>query len=231
MPTVQPDRHLVEQIRAELEQAAEPERAPKMQAYMKSEMAYLGVPVPAVRAIARAAERERRPSTTEQLIATSTALWRQARYREHRYAATELTNAAAARKLRTMATLPMFEEMIVTGAWWDHVDEVSHRIGHLLLQYPDEMTPTLRRWASADDRWLRRTSVICQLQAKTATDLALLSDAIEANLADPDFFLRKAIGWALREYAKTDPSWVRTFVAAHDSALSGLSRREALKHL
>ena len=73
--------------------------------------------------------------------------------------------------------------------------------------------------------------MICQVGAKDRTDVALLTTAVEANLDDWDFFLRKAIGWALRQFARTDPDWVRDFVAAHDERLSHLSRREALKHL
>ena len=91
--------------------------------------------------------------------------------------------------------------------------------------------PDRARWAVGDDRWLRRVAVICQVGAKDRTDRVLLSDAILANAADRDFFLRKAIGWALRDYARTDPAWVRDFVAAHEDELSPLSKREALKHL
>ena len=87
----------------------------------------------------------------------------------------------------------------------------------------------MRRWARDPDRWRRRTAVICQIGAKDRVDTALLTDAIEANAADPDFFLRKGIGWALRQHARLDPDWVRTFTASHD--LSPLSRSEALKHL
>ena len=79
-------------------------------------------------------------------------------------------------------------------------------------------------WRTDPDRWLRRTSVICQINAKERTDLDLLTDAIVANLDDKDFFLRKAIGWALRQHARIDPDWVRAFVAAHDDRLSGLSK-------
>ena len=89
----------------------------------------------------------------------------------------------------------------------------------------------MRGWAIDDDRWLRRVAVICQLGAKDRTDRALLTDAVLANAADRDFFLRKAIGWALRDYARTDPAWVRRFVTAHEDELSPLSKREALKHL
>jgi 3-methyladenine DNA glycosylase AlkD len=223
------DRILVERVRTGLRAAAEPSRAPQMQAYMKSAMPYLGVPVPAVRALVRAEAMSRPPGSTDALSATAAALWRDATHREERYAATALVDVPAARRLQTTALLPLYQEMITTGAWWDHVDEVSHRIGGLLTAFPDEMAPTLRSWAHDPDRWLRRSSIICQIGLKQATDTELLADTIAANVDDRDFFLRKAIGWALREYAKTDPGWVRAFVAAHE--LSPLSRREALKRL
>jgi 3-methyladenine DNA glycosylase AlkD len=92
------------------------------------------------------------------------------------------------------------------------------------------VAPVVRVWSTDPDRWLRRAAVICQLGSGPTTDTALLADTIEANRSDPDFFLRKGIGWALRQYARTDPAWVRAFVAAHPD-LSLLSRREALRHL
>jgi 3-methyladenine DNA glycosylase AlkD len=223
------DRVLVDRVRAGLAAAAVPDRAPQMQAYMKSTMPYLGVRVPDVRAIVRAAAKARPPASTEALAATAATLWREATHREERYAATALTAVPAARPFQTTALLPLYREMITTGAWWDHVDEVSHRIGGLLVAFPAGLAPMVRDWARDPDRWLRRSAVICQLGLKTATDPELLADAIRANLADPDFFVRKGIGWALRDYAKTNPDWVRAFAAAHD--LSPLSRREALKHL
>ena len=89
----------------------------------------------------------------------------------------------------------------------------------------------LRAWATDDDLWVRRTAVICQVGLRADTDLDLLEHAIEANVDDPTFWLRKAIGWALRDYARTDPGWVRAEVLRHGDRMSGLSRREALKHL
>ena len=90
----------------------------------------------------------------------------------------------------------------------------------------------IREWSTDPDRWLRRSSIICQLALKHRTDVALLTDVIEPNLADREFFIRKAIGWALRQYARTDPDWVRAFVAVSTrTPLSPLSRREAMKHL
>ncbi len=200
-----------------------------MQTYMKSDQPYLGVAVPAVRAIVEAAARDYPPASGDQLAATAEALWRGATHREHRYAATALTGLRLADG--SMTLLPLYEEMIVTGAWWDHVDAVAPRLGQLLITHPAKMRPLLLAWSTAPDRWLRRASIIAQLGAKTRTDTDLLTTVIDANTADQDFFVRKAIGWALRDYARTEPQWVRQFVAARGDALSTLSRLEATKHL
>ena len=121
---------------------------------------------------------------------------------------------------------------MVTGAWWDHVDEVaSHLVGGVLAGHRVEVTPVMRAWAVDDDLWVRRTAVLCQLNHKADTDTDLLHDVIEANLDDRSFWLRKAIGWALREYSRTDPDWVRAEVDQLGDRLSGLSRREATRHL
>jgi 3-methyladenine DNA glycosylase AlkD len=223
------DLTLIDRVRTALRGAADPARAPQMQAYMKSPMPYLGVSVPTVRRLVRIEAKARPPASPGALADTVAMLWRAATHREERYAATALTAVPAARGLQTTALVPLYHEMITTGAWWDHVDELSQRIGALLVDYPDELRPTIGAWAHDPDRWLRRASVICQLGLKDATDTELLRDAILANLHDRDFFLRKAIGWALREYARTEPDWVRAFVESHE--LSPLSRREALKHL
>jgi 3-methyladenine DNA glycosylase AlkD len=126
----------------------------------------------------------------------------------------------------------MYEEMVVTGAWWDYVDDIAvHRLGPMLLAFPKPMSREIRAWSRDPDMWKRRASIICQVLARGETDIGLLSAAIEPNLGDRDFFIRKAIGWALREHAKVEPAWVAAYVAAHESELSGLSRREALKHI
>lgn len=196
---------------------------------MKSAMPYLGVRVPEVRALVRAQAKRRPPSSTRALRDTVLLLWRDAAYREERYAATELLNTSGARAVRSPDQIALCAELITTGAWWDHVDEVSHRVGELLLEFPAEIRPVVLSWQTADDHWLRRSSIICQIGARERTDVELLTTAIEASAAERDFFLRKAIGWALRSYAYTDPDWVRAFVAAHE--LSPLSVREAMKHL
>ncbi|MEB3370674.1 DNA alkylation repair protein [Saccharopolyspora mangrovi] len=213
-----------------LEEHAVAEDAPAMQRYMKSEMPFVGVRKPARVSIVDELCR-RFPFTTQQdLVDSARALWRDATYREERYVALSVTGHRAQRRFQDTGALGLYEEFVVTGAWWDFVDEVaSRRIGPLLLSDPDVVRPMLLRWSTDDDRWRRRTAIIAQLRAKDRTDVELLRRAVQANLTDPDFFLRKAIGWALREHAKTDPEWVRDFAANHE--LSPLSRREALRNI
>lgn len=222
---------LIRAIRAGLRDCADPARAPQMQAYMKSEMPFHGVAMPAVRALSRRAAVQRPFATASVLEQTVLSLWRTAKYREERYAATELTDTAVARRLQCPELLGMYREMIVTGAWWDLADPLANRVGALLLRWPADIRPEVQQWAAGEDRWLRRVSIICQLRARDRTDVALLTEAILANAADRDFFLRKAIGWSLRAYAVTDADWVRDFVTLHADELSPLSKREALKHI
>ncbi|MEP7019593.1 MAG: DNA alkylation repair protein [Pseudonocardiales bacterium] len=231
MPAICADEHLIAEIRQALRSAADPQRAPGMQEYMKSAMPYLGVRVPQVRAIVHAAARERPPPSIGALRDTTLVLWRGASHREERYAATALTDVVAARRLRAPELITLHEELIVTGAWWDHVDELSWRVGELLLGFPVEIRPIVSAWQQSTDHWLRRASIICQLGASERTDLELLTAAILASAHERDFFLRKGIGWALRDYARTDPQWVRSFVEKHAGQLSPLSRREALKRI
>ncbi len=222
---------LVTAVRSGLAELADPAKAPGMRQYMKSSMPYLGVAAPARRALGRRLFAAHPLSDVEQWRTVVLTLWRDAGYREERYMAVDLTGARQYAGFQTPAELALYEELIVTGAWWDHVDELAeNRVGPLLRAHPSRLTPVLRGWATDSDLWKRRTSIICQLHSKEATDTALLTYCVEANVADRDFFIRKAIGWALRQYAKTAPAWVRAFVDAHPD-LSPLSRREATKHL
>jgi 3-methyladenine DNA glycosylase AlkD len=126
----------------------------------------------------------------------------------------------------------MYEEMIVTGAWWDYVDAIAgHRLGLLLRRFPAPMRKQMLAWSRDQDLWKRRSAILCQLRFKGETDLELLYACIAPSLASREFFLRKAIGWALRQYAWTDPREVVRYVREHQAALSPLSRREALKNV
>ena len=219
-------------LRAALQEAADPAKAPAMQAYMKSTMPYHGVPFPVLRPICKrlfAQIELSSPNVWQSLVLT---FWREATHREERYAAIHLAGDRRADAFQTLDTLPIYEEMIVSGAWWDYVDEIAaHRVGLLLRRFPEPMRATMLAWSRSDDLWKRRTSIICQLTFKADTDLKLLYACIEPSLASREFFLRKAIGWALRQYAWTDPAEISRYVAAHESQLSGLSKREALKNV
>ncbi|MFD5224691.1 DNA alkylation repair protein [Microbacterium sp. NPDC058342] len=215
---------LADRVRAELRAAADPARAPGQQAYTKSEIPLLGVRVPSVRELVRRTCHDETDASV--LRDTALLLWRCAGFREERYAALAVMALSPLRG--DVRTLPVHEEMIRTGAWWDLVDEAARRLRELLDTDPG-IAIEMRIWADDDDLWVRRAAIICQIGRRTATDLGLLEHAILTNLADREFFIRKAIGWALRELGKSNPEWVRAFAAQHP--LSPLSRREALKHL
>jgi 3-methyladenine DNA glycosylase AlkD len=156
-----------------------------MQAYMKSAMPYHGVRAPALRRICRRLFDDHPLGSAAAWRATVLALWREAGHREERYVAVALAGDRRYRTRRTsMDALPLFEELIVTGAWWDLVDDVAtHLVAGLLAEHPEPMTATLLAWSRSCDRWLRRTAIICQVQAKAATDLELLYACIEPTSA------------------------------------------------
>jgi 3-methyladenine DNA glycosylase AlkD len=219
---------LVEGILAALSAAAEPTPAPQMQSHEVGDALPRGR-VPQVCKVVMAQLRLHPPATVHELGRAAAALWRAARYREERYAALNLTGSRMARGQLELP--PLYREMIVTGAWWDYIDEVSHRIRQLLANHPASVTPVVLAWSRDPDVWLRRSSTICQLRRGEETDLELLTAVIAHNVADPYFYVRKAIGWALRDYAWTDPEWVLAFVDRHRQVLSPLSAREATKNI
>ena len=198
---------------------------------MKSAMPYRGVSAPALKQLCREAFKAHPLATAEEWTRVVLELWRDASFREERYAAVLLTQARPYRAFLTLASLPMLEEMIVTGAWWDFVDTLaSYNLGDILRAEPRRMTSLMRRWARDPDMWKRRSAILCQLKFKRETDLELLYACIEPNLSHKDFFIRKAIGWSLRQYAWTDPKEVQRYVKANKDRLNPLSVREALKN-
>lgn len=226
------DRPLIRAIRAALRELADPEKAPIIQAYLKSEMPCLGVQTPFHRKACREVFAQHPLDSFAAWRDTALALWREAEYREERHAAINLTGYKTYRFRQAMKVLPMYREMIVTGAWWDLVDAVAtQRLVWLLRRSPRPMSRQMRAWAHSRDLWKRRSAIICQIKQKADTDLDLLYDAIEPALGEREFFLRKAIGWALREHAKTDPQEVIRYVRQHKDELSPLSKREATRNL
>ena len=223
---------LAQRIRAGLVAIAEPERAPAMQAYMKSAMPYLGVSSVPRRTLCRELFAGLSWPSSEEWQAEVLAIWQGAEFREERYCALELSGVRAARGFQTLEALPLYEEMIVDGAWWDYVDEIAgHRLSLILRAEPEAMKRAMLEWAQGENMWKRRAAILCQLGAKAATDLDFLYACIAPSMASKEFFLRKGIGWALRQYARIDPAEVARYVKAHASELSPLSQREALKHV
>ena len=223
---------LLLRVRRELKRVADPGKAPMMQAYMKSAMPYHGVNAPLLRQTCKRMFAGVDLSTGELWESQVQELWRGATHREERYAAIELTGHKRAAPFQAPDAMPLYEEIIVTGAWWDYVDAVaSQRVGPILRGHPKPMRKMMLAWSKSPDMWKRRTSIICQLGFKKDTDLGLLYACIEPSLDSKEFFLRKAIGWALRQYAWTDPAEVKRYVKRKEAKLSGLSKREALKNL
>ena len=232
MGVVRADRDLVETVRATLAGAGDPERAAAQQAYMKSALPFRGIAAPELRRLLRPLLAAYQPSQRDAWEATVRELWDGATHREERYAAIAVARHRKAREWQDPAALDLYRHLVVTGAWWDLVDEIAaHLVGGVLAGHRDAVTPVMRAWSRDDDLWVRRTAVLSQVRHRDDTDRTLLHDVIAANVADTSFWLRKAIGWALRELARTDPDWVRAEVDRLGPALSGLSRREALRHL
>ena len=219
----------VELVRRGLSEAADPAKAEPMAAYLKTDMPFYGVQkagrTPVLRSLVRAFPATDRAMYTDVVD----ALWRLP-HREEKYLAIGYARSFDA--YIDPPSMPLFERLVVEGAWWDLVDETAIKlVGRARFQHRTDVTPVVRRWQTEPNLWLRRSSIICQVGQKTDTDVALLADACTGNLADTEFFIRKAIGWALRDFARTDPDWVRSYCETNRASMSGLSHREATKHL
>jgi 3-methyladenine DNA glycosylase AlkD len=219
---------VVARLTAALVPAGDPDQAAEMRRYMRDQFPFLGVKAPERRRLVRAATVGMARPHGDAALATAGRLWEQPE-REYQYAAVDLLG----RWVRALdpSALPAVAELITTKAWWDTVDALaSHVVGGVVRAHPDAAT-VMDRWAADDDLWLARAAILHQLRFGAATDAERLFAMCASRAGDTDFFMRKAIGWALRQYARTDPDSVRAFVAAHADELSPLSIREALKHL
>ena len=219
---------LVDEAAALLSVQSDSERAANMAAYMKTDMPFYGVASPVRRQILKRLGGFA-PETNADYRSQVSALWEQP-HREEKYLAIDW--AKRHRAFVTFANVDLYERMVTEGAWWDLVDDIAaNLVGTVVRTDLDRMRPILEQWLTGDDLWLRRTVIICQLKSKDDTDTGLLFDACERTAHETDFFIRKAIGWALRSYSRVDPEAVRGFVEDHRDELSGLSLREATKYL
>ncbi len=208
---------------------ADPSKAPAMAAYMKTDMPFYGVQSGTRRQVVRELAARYQPTTQQQYRDGVLALWHLP-HREEKYLA--LDYAVRFRNVARPPMLSLYRRLIVDGAWWDLVDEAAIRlVGHLWLEDRDAIESQMDRWIEHRDLWLRRSAIIGQIKHKAETDVERLFRYCLARAHETEFFIRKAIGWALREHAKTDADAVRSFLEANEANLSGLSYREAAKHL
>ena len=224
-------------LRQSLREHADPDQARPMQAYMKSALPFHGIPAPLRRQLVKAAANQHPVTDTDALCTAVLQLWRRATHREQRYAALDLLRLPRAHRLLDLRLLPVLHELMTSGPWWDHNDEISGLSLPLLLQrYPAQLKPLLRQWAQGPDLWLRRAAMLCQRSLRgDAFDAVLLYDCMLPSLApDPlasEFFIRKGMGWALRERSYASPAEVQAFCAEYRARLSPLTLREALRVL
>jgi 3-methyladenine DNA glycosylase AlkD len=208
--------------------AGNPDRVTPMVAYMRHRFEFLGIPTPQRRALSRNVLAGLPAPSEADLLSVARACWTLPA-REYQYFGTDLLVRHAARLTdRSVSTL---NRLITTKPWWDTVDALASRVvGSVVARHPGEVA-TMNSWIADRDIWLIRTALLHQLRYRTGTDAERLFRYCRCQAGHPEFFVRKAIGWALREYARTDPEAVRRFVAEHHDRLSGLSVREAVRNL
>ncbi len=216
------------QVRHLLDPLADPGRAGAMSAYMKGIAPFLGIAAPQRRAALRDWLRGFDPGDDAGPLLTAAGDLVSQPEREFAYVAIDLVERH--RRHLPADSLARLRALALHVPWWDTVDAWATLIGRVGLRHR-AWDPVVAAWAADPQLWARRIALVFQVGRKDQVDLALLFAACEACLADPDFFMRKGVGWALRDAARTHPDEVREFVAAHRGRLSGLSVREATKHL
>ncbi len=205
---------------------SQPEKIQGMQAYMKNLFPFLGVSATARKTAFKEFLGIWNPQNKEELIQFSYALWNQPE-REFQYIAMEFISKYI--KYLEASDIPFIQELILQKSWWDTVDMLAGSyLGKILLKYPKSLPQTIEEFAAHPNMWINRSGIICQLKFKEKTKTDWLEFAIIPHLQSREFFHQKAIGWALRQYARTNPIWVLDFVNKYP--LKPLSKREALKH-
>jgi 3-methyladenine DNA glycosylase AlkD len=217
---------MVAYLRKEMRKRADPVKAAQMQAYMKTEQRFYGVQTPQREAVFAAAAGRFPLGSRKEYESVVRALWK-GPCREDMYLALDV--AERYRRYRDETAWSLYEDLVRSAPHWDTLDRLATRlIGPLLLQHP-RFERRLRKWVASDNLWVRRAALLAGLKHKEQTNTDLLAEFILILAPEKAFFIRKAIGWALREYSRTDPVWVERFVEDHGENLSALSKREALR--
>ncbi len=207
---------------------ASPENAVAMEKYMKNLFPFLGLKTDIRRALHKAAAENHKAEIKDSTRKIALELYSKAE-REFHYSAIEILVKELRNKF-VREDIKLIEKLLTTHSWWDSVDTMSkYLLGEYLRQFPEETGKVIAQFSSSDNMWLNRSAILFQLGYKKDTDTGILFSECEKHRHSKEFFIQKAIGWALREYAKTDPEAVKKFVASAD--LKPLSTREALKNL
>lgn len=223
-----PQHPLILKLQTEFEANADPVISAGQRAYLKNNFHFLGMPTPFRRQLQKPVFRLHAPTSDHELAALIEALWALP-YRDYHHAALDLAELHG--RLHTPQLLPVFKRLAAQNQWWDSIDYLAGSIiGKLALRYP-ELAPEIASWIEDENFWLRRVAILFQLKHKLKTDEKLLFALCEKTMHEKEFFIRKAIGWALREYAKTNPQAVWDFAQTHRDRLSGLSYREATRRI
>ena len=215
----------VEGLRKELKDVAIPNDAVAMKAYMKNKFEFLGVKTPARRKLVKAFFKQQTDSVIDWNFINEA--WNNP-YRELQYAALDYLESR--KKLLAPSDLPRLKKLAQTKSWWDTVDFLDRLVGSIIARFP-ETKATILSWSCDEDIWLRRLAIDHQLLRKEETDTELLEKILANNLGQKEFFINKAIGWALRDYSKTNPDWVKDFIERYRVEMAALSIREGSKYL
>ena len=206
-------------------QAADPQKAIAMEAYMRNQFKFLGI---------RAPERKILTRDFFKTIDRATIDWEFVQQcwekdeREFQYLA--IAYLTKVKQRLTVEDIPRLRQLIVTKSWWDTIDSLDKFVGYVALHHPT-VEATLLDWSTDDNIWLRRVAIDHQILRKEQTNPVLLEKIICHNFGQNEFFINKAIGWSLRDYSKTNPEWVKTFIARHQDQMAPLSIREASKYI
>lgn len=209
----------------ELQNLANADDARAMKAYMRGRFEFLGVKTPARRKAAKAFFKKHGGADID---------WRFVRqawehpFREMQYAALDYLETR--KNLLRPGDSPQLKKLAQSKSWWDTIDFLDRLAGGIIAGFP-ETRPVILQWSRDEDIWLRRLAIDHQLLRKDQTDQHLLEQILVNNLNQTEFFINKAIGWALRDYSKTNPEWVKNFIRQHHGKMAPLSIREASKYL
>lgn len=220
---------LVKYVRAELVALADPVKAEEMAAYMRTEMPFYGVQKPDRLPLIREMKKRFQPASLDDYQRNVLALW-QLDHREEKYLA--INYADSFKQFMIPQAVPLFERLVREGQWWDFVDPIaSWLVGRTLLSHEECLRPVIETYVEDEDFWIRRTALLAHLGHKEMTNSEALFRYCTTLAGEKEFFIRKAIGWALREYSKSEPEKVSRYLKKNADKLSPLSYKEGAKHL